>query len=259
MAATEKALEIDHNMADAWASLAYLKRGRSDWAGAKVAIDKAIKLEPNNFLVVGTAATLAGTFGQLDKSIELFELNVRQDPLGLGSLRALAIRYICAGRFDEALEALNRVLVIHPGFPAVHINLAGTYLLKGDAETALIEINKDPSFFWQAFMKVRILSTLGREAEAQVMIKQLLEGPADQAPLAMAATYAWRGENDLVFEWFEKARLQGTVSFAIFLIDPWFRNLVNDPRYALFVEEIGLLEYWKAMPPEYGGPAKATN
>jgi len=259
MTAVEKALEIDPNFADAWASMAYLKRGRADWAGAKVAIDKALKLEPHNSTVIGAAATLAGTFGQLDKSIELFERNVTLNPLSLSSIRALAIRYVCAGRNDEALEMLNRILVIHPGFPGIHHTFAEAYLLKGDAETALIELNKDSSRRNPAFLKVRIFSTLGREAEAQALIRQLLEGPADLAPLPMARTYAWRGENDLAFEWLEKMSRQSNPSYTLFLIEPWFRKLANDPRYALFLEKIGLLESWKIMPPEYGGPAKAAN
>ena len=259
MAAVEKALAIDSNSAEAWASLAYLERGRSDWAGAKTAIDKALELEPNNSLVIGTAATLASTFGQLDKSIELFERNTRLDPLSLSNLRALALRYGSAGRYDEALEMFNRILAFEPDFPWIHVNLATTYLLKGNAETALIELNKDPSYRNYASLKAMIFSTLGREADAQALIRQLLEDPADLAPLPMARTYAWRGENDLAFEWLEKASRQSNVSYTIFLIRPWFRNLVNDPRYALFLEKIGLLEYWKAMPPEYGGPAKATS
>jgi len=259
MAATEKALEIDPNLADAWANMAYLKRGRQDWAGAKVAFDKALELEPNNPMVIGVAATLAGTFGQLDKSIELFEQNVRLNPLSLGGIRALAIRYVCAGRDDEALEMFNRILVIHPEFPWIHHISAEAYLLKGDAETALIESNKESPNRNSAFLKARIFSTLGREVEAQALIRQLLEGPADLAPLPMARTYAWRGENDLAFEWLEKLNLQSNPNYTLFLIEPWFRNLVNDPRYALFLEKIGLLEAWKAMPPEYGGPAKAAN
>ena len=259
MAATEKALEIDPNLAGAWANMAYLKRGRQDWAGAKVAFNKALRLKPNNSMVIGLAATLAGTFGQLDKSIELFEQNVRLNPLGLGSIRALAIRYVCAGRDDEAFEMLNRILVIHPEFPWIHHISAEAYLLKGDAETALIESNKESPNRNSAFLKARIFSTLGREAEAQALIRQLLEGPAELAPHPMARTYAWRGENDLAFEWLEKTNLQSNPDYTLFLIEPWFRNLVNDPRYALFLEKIGLLEAWKVMPPEYGGPAKAAN
>jgi adenylate cyclase len=259
MAATERALEIDPNMADAWANMAYLLRGRSDWSGAKTAINKALELESNNSQVIGAAATLAGTFGQLDKSIELFERNVKLNPLSLSSIRALAIRLVCAGRYDEALEMLNRVLLIHPDFPWLHHIFAEAYLLKGDAETALGESNKGPANRNSAFLKARIFSTQGREAEAQALISQMLEGPADLSPLPMARTYAWRGENDLAFEWLEKLSRQSNSQLALFLIEPWFRGLVNDPRYALFLDKVGLLEAWKAMPPEYGGPAKAIN
>ena len=251
------ALAIDANMAEAWASLAYLKRDESDWAGAKIAIDKAMMLQPNNAFVLGTAATVASTFGQLEKSVELFERDVELDPLGLAGLRALGIRYADVGRFEEALETFNRVMAMNPEFPGIHMNLGVTYLWMGDAEMALIEINKSQSSQSYAMQKARILSTLGREKEAQSVIRELLEGPTDLYPLAMAATFAWRGENDLAFEWFEKARLQNSSSFSGFLKATWKRNLVNDPRYAIFVEKIGLLEYWKAMPPKYGGPAQS--
>ncbi len=117
LAALENALAIDSEMADAWASLAYLKRSRGDWAEARTAIEKAIKLEPNSFIVTGTAATLAGTFGQLEKSVELFEQNVRHDPLNLSSLNALGNRYAWIGRFDEALETYNRVISLNADFP----------------------------------------------------------------------------------------------------------------------------------------------
>ena len=45
--------------------------------------------------------------------------------------------------------------------------------------------------------------------------------------------------------------------FGDFLGNPRFKNLVSDPRYPLFLEKLGLLEYWQAMPPEYAGPPEA--
>jgi tetratricopeptide (TPR) repeat protein len=140
MAAVDRALTIDSNMAEAWASLAYLKRFELDWEGAKIAIDKALMLEPNNAFIIGSAATLASTFGKLDESVELFERDVELDPLGLGGLRALGIRYADVGRFDESLETFSRILAINPDFPSIHINIGVTYLWKGDTETAMIEI-----------------------------------------------------------------------------------------------------------------------
>ena len=89
---------------------------------------------------------------------------------------------------------------------------------------------------------------MGREAEAQIIINRLLESSALQYPGFMGVAYAWRGENDLAFEWLEKDYLVRPANFSFFLISPWFKNLEGDPRYPVFLEKIGLLEYWKAMP-----------
>jgi len=248
MSAVEKALAIDDEMAEAWASLAYLKRNLWDWAGAKAAIDKAISLEPNNALVVGTAATLAGTFGQLEKSIELFEQVVRQDPLNLSSLRALGARYGSIGRLDDALEALNQIKTINPDFPEINIITAAMYLLKGEAETALIEIKKEPRGFYYRYMEARILSTLGREAEAQAVIDNILNDPDQIIPTALAGTYAWRGEKDLAFKWLEIAYENRSTSLVYFLRNRWSAKLEDDPRYPVFIEKLGLLEEYKAIP-----------
>jgi len=247
MAATEKALGIDSNMADAWSSLAYMKRQQLDWEGAKAAIDKAMLLEPNNTLVLGTAATLAGNLGQLETSIELFERNVELNPLSLSSLRALGLRYSHAGRYDDAIETFNRVIAINPDFPGIHAIIGITFLLKGDPESALIEVEREPSVFTYLFHRARILTTLGDEAEAQATIDKLLKTTALEFPAYMASTYAWRGENDLAFEWFEIALQKEPGVFAYFLNSPWNKGLESDPRYLPLVEKIGLLEYWKNM------------
>jgi len=248
MAATENALANDSNSAAAWANLAYLKKGQLDWAGAKAALDMASSLEPNNAFVIGTAASLAGNLGQLETSIELFERNVKLNPLGLSGLRALAIRYSDAGRFDEAIATFNRVIAINPDYPNIHFNIGATYSHAGKPEKAMTEINKNPSASNYEFLKVTILSKLGREAEARALINKLLITSAEKSPLAMGATFASLGENDLAFEWYEKAFQQNPGAFAYFLRRPWNKGLESDPRYPAFVEKLGLLEAWKAIP-----------
>jgi len=97
---------------------------------------------------------------------------------------------------------------------------------------------------------------MGKEEEAQTLINELLETSADEAPREMATVYAWRGEGDSAFEWLEMAYEQHETSPGSFLGNLWWRKLTSDPRYSAYVEKIGLLEEWKAMPPEYGGPSK---
>jgi len=248
MAATENALAIDNKSAAAWANLAYLKKGQLDWTGARTALDMALSLEPNNAFVIGSAASLAGNLGQLETSIELFERNVKLNPLGLSGLRALAIRYSDAGRFDEAIATYNRVIAINPDYPNIHFNIGATYLDAGNPEKAMTEINKNPSAPNYEFLKVTILSKLGREAEAQALTGELLKASADKRPIAMAITFAALGENDLAFEWYEKAFQQNPGNFAYFLRRSWNKGLESDPRYPAFVEKLGLLEAWEAIP-----------
>ena len=56
----------------------------------------------------------------------------------------------------------------------------------------------------------------------------------------------------------EKAFKQHSVDLCFILVEPAFKMLASDPRYPVFLEKLGLLEAWEAMPPEYGGPAKAA-
>ena len=255
MAAVEKALAIDESLASALAGLAFMRRSCDrDWHGARVAINRALELEPNNAEVLPAAASIASTFGRLDESIALFERNIVLDPLKQASHRALGRRYTNAGRFEDALHAFRKVQTLNPDYPNIRRDISEIYLRSGDPERALLELNALPDASDLLVTKASIHFRLGNEADAQAVIRRLLEEVAPEYPYAMVLMYAYRGDNDLAFDWLEKAYQLRKTSFAYFLGDTWTRSLVTDPRYAEFVEKLGLLEEWKAMPPEYGGP-----
>ncbi len=250
--AVDRALAIDSNLAIAWAGRAYMLRTHDrDWAGAQAAMDRAIELDPNGSL--GVAAALASTLGQFPKAVALLEHSLIRDPLGIGNLSSLSQAYTTVGRYDEAIEIIDRIAALNPKYPGIGGGYSAAYLLKGDPKRALAELEKNPSFS-DPVQKARIYFTLGDEAQSQAIIKELLT-VADKFPRAMSSVYAWRGENDATFEWLEKAFQQGD-GFINFLGSAEMRGLVDDPRYPIFLEKIGLLEAWRAMPPEYGSPSK---
>ena len=255
--AVDRALAIDSNMGSAWAARAYLMRSFDrDWAGAQAAIERAIELEPNNAMVLGSAASIASTFGRIPEAIELFEKAVSLDPLNLPGLMALGRRYTRVGRIDDAFAVFDRVRTIKPDYPDLSFVLGVAYMMRGDLENALLENEKNPDAFYYRHQKANFLFTMGKETEAQTLIDELLETSADEAPRAMANVYAWRGEGDSAFEWLEMAYEQHVASPGSFLGHLWWRKLTSDPRYSAFVEKFGLLEEWRAMPPEYGGPSE---
>jgi len=253
--AIERALAIDENYAYAWAALAYQRMFYdSDWHGARIAIEKALRLEPNNVDVIGAAAWLASASGRLPEAIEMYEKSVSLDPLHPGNLTELGIRYMRVGRIDDSFDAYDRVRAINPDYFRLNFTLARAYMMRGDLENALLETEKSPDEFFYRHQKATFLYMMGKETEAQTLINELLETTANDVPGAMAIIYAWYGEGDSAFEWLEREYEQGDTSPYAFLGSLYWRKLTNDPRYSAYVEKIGLLEEWKAMPPEYGGP-----
>ena len=160
------------------------------------------------------------------------------------------------GRIDDAFDVLDQVRAINPDYYRLSYASARAYIASGDLENAMLETEKDPDWFFYRHQKAIILYMMGKETEVQTIINELLETSADDVPDAMAEVYAWRGEGDSAFEWLERAYEQDQPNTYVFLGSLFWRKLTDDPRYSAYIEKIGLLEEWKAMPPEYGGPPK---
>ena len=248
MEAVQKALALDSNMASAWARLAYLKKYYEwDWDGAAVAVEKALQMEPNNLEVLSVAASLAGNLGQMSASTRLHEQALALDPLNLSSLNALGLDYMRNGRLDEAIDTYNRLVALNPEYPWGYSNLGRAYFLKGDAERALLEIDKNPAGVLNAFEKAKIHFALGNHAESQAYLNEFLEQASGIFPARTAAIYAFFGDDDMAFEWLEKAFQARDGGLSYTLNDVHLRNLESDPRYPVFLKKLGLLEAWKAM------------
>ena len=78
----------------------------------------------------------------------------------------------------------------------------------------------------------------------------------EQNPAWIAEAFAWRGENDLAFEWLEKAYVQKDIGLAYILNSRVLEALSDDPRWVELLRKLDLLGYWQAMSAAYGGPAK---
>ena len=257
MQALDNALEIDDQLASAWASMAWMKRTVFwDWQGARAALEKALQLEPNNAGVISTAASIASTFGELDKSIELFERNVESNPLSLSTLTALGNRYLAVGRHVEARTLFERVLALNPEYPGTRVQIARTYLNEGRPEEALAQLTGLPDGDTFRQMKAAALFDMGETQKAQMALDDFLESPRKDGAFYVALLYAWRGENDEAFEWLEMAMEQRIPALSYILITPVLARLRDDPRLPIFLEKMGLREAWEAMPSEYGGPSK---
>ena len=254
-AANDRALAIDPEFGGAWASLgSYKKFWEWDWETADKAISKARQLDPYSARITIAAASMATTLGQLDKAIALYEQARILDPMSFSGLSTLGQAYMRARRFDDAISMLGQLAGSRPDYYWDYSNLGLAHLLNGDAEQALIEIEKNPENEMRDFATVMAYSTLGREKDAQLLLAKVTADAGDFRPARVAEAHCWRGETDLAFEWLEKARDARDPGLSYLLGNVFLENLVSDPRWPVFLNKLDLLEAWQAMPPEYGGP-----
>jgi TolB-like protein/Tfp pilus assembly protein PilF len=226
-----------------------------DWKGALEAVDRAYTLEPRNPVARNWRASLFVSIGRIEEAVRLYNESYALDPFSLSLHSSLGIAYTKLHRYDEAIELFSKQLEINPDYHWSHGNKGKAYLFQGDAERALIEIQKNPENIFKASSLPVVYHSLGRAAESDAALQSLIsEYSLEGSSYFVATVYSWRGENDKAFEWLEKAYQANDTGIAYMLSENLFVPLLDDPRWPEFLEKVGLLEYWLAMPAEYGGP-----
>ena len=165
-----------------------------------------------------------------------------------------ALAYFNAGQLDEAEAAYRTTLTLSPEFSGAHFRLGRVLLLKGRLDEALEEtrLEKGPVYYNTGLAMV--FHTLGNHEASQSALDNLIKNDADRAAYQIAEVYGHRNEPDQAFEWLEQALVIKDSGTTALLGDPAFLTLRADPRWQPFLEKLGLLEFWLAMPPEHGGP-----
>ena len=144
----------------------------------------------------------------------------------------------------------ERLLALRPDDVRTRRDIAETYLRSGDLDRAWQEMNKLPDSGWLNSLKAEVLFAMGKEDESRVLTRDFLNTPVELGTYAKAMIHAVRGENDSAFEFLDVAFEQRDSRLANILLAVPLHPLEADPRYPVFLEKLGLLEAWQAMPPD---------
>jgi len=253
--ALEHARRLDPGNAINRAAEGYIRKNLFwDWRGAQAAIASAHKIDPHSQPIRGWHASTLTSLGELDEAIRIYEGILATDPLSLSVHSALGIAYTKVHRYDDAVRIFAKQLELNPNYHWAHSNMGKAWLFKGDATRALEEINRNPDNIFKAASLPVVYYSLGRHAESDAAMQALIAEHGDAGGAFFIATaFSWRGDKDEAFEWLEKAYRERSGSIAYMLGENLLYPLLDDPRWPAFLEKVGLLEYWQAMPEEYGG------
>jgi eukaryotic-like serine/threonine-protein kinase len=239
--AIARALALEPDLAEAHAAMAWLQINADwDWRGAEASIARAQELAPGNATVLRRAGVLAIYRGRLEESIALNRRALEQDPLSAATYGNLGFALFVASRFTEAEAMFRKGLELAPQSPGIRGNLLYALLAQGRATEALAVASQQPEGWMRLYGLALTHHALGHAAESEAALQELIEKDSDTAAVQIADVYGMRGERESAFAWLERAYAQRDPGLSGIKLQPSFRSLHDDPRWAPFVKKMRL-------------------
>jgi len=240
-----EALEIDKTLAEAYASLAFVKLYHEwDWNGAIKDFERAIQLNPDYGTAHQWYSICLTIFRQHDEAIAEVKRAQELDPFSPIINRAVGNRLYFARKYDQAIEESLKALNITPDFYPTHETLGLAYLQKGMFSEAILEMQKAVRYSGDNLIVKALLGYVygatGNNAKAQVIHSGLIETSKEGyvPSIAFAWIYIGLGDNDNAISWLEKAYEEHSSSLIDLNTDPIYDPLRSDTRFIELVKKM---------------------
>ncbi|MFN6964826.1 MAG: protein kinase domain-containing protein [Pyrinomonadaceae bacterium] len=241
--AANAALKIDDDLAEAHASLGYIKFFHDrDRAGAELEFRRAIQLNPSYPQAHHWFALALSYMRRPVEAASEAEIAQRLDPLSPAIKSATGIVHYMNGRYAEAIAECERALALSPNFvPAIKVE-RWAYDALGDKQHALEAFHReikaaggsldDPG--WKV-IELQVNAPADRAA-ARAAIDKVANDPSIRAhergfAFEIALAYNAIGETALALDHLERAEATHAHSFNLIDVEPRLANLRGEPRF----------------------------
>ena len=232
-----KALEMDHSLAEAHASLAFATMFYDfDFVTAEREFERSIELNPRYGTAHQWFGLSLGYMGRYEEGFTEVKRAVRLDPHPMTFQILGGILFFAARRFNQAAEQFEKALETDARFAQAHsmLGLMYAYLSKPEPGIAharrAVELSKGAPFF--VAMLGGVYAAAGYREEAQNILDQLQELAKQRyvQPYAVGVLCAALGKENEALRWLETAYLGHDPLMVCLKTDPRFDNLRSDPR-----------------------------
>lgn len=244
-AAAVKAMELDENLGEAHATLAFIQSiYERDWASAEQEFNRAIELNPDYANARHWYALHLAARGQFDRSLQQVLRAQELDPLSPIINTDVGLVYFYMGQYDLAFEQLQKAGNLFPDFFPPHFHLGWVLTQKGEYAEAEVEYQKalslSPNYSLTKAMRAYTFAVSGKDREARDLLNELLQSPQYVSPYRFAVIYAGLGEKDLAFEWLNRAADELDTWIIYVNVAPFFGTLRQDPRFLELLQHLKL-------------------
>lgn len=241
-----KAFELDHNSAEAHASLATVLAWKWKPREAEEEYRRAVQLVPNEPGAHGAYAISLAASGRFEQALRHAQRAVDLDPLSPHRHVTKGVVLYWARRYDRSLEEGQRALELSSTYSMAHHLLGAVYLETGLNGEAVAEFEKAAELsgggtFDRGFQGYAYGRTGDAERARQILRQLLVKSQQEYvAPLGLALVYLGLGDRGHALTWIENAYVEGSSQWPYYLAAPLYDPLRSEARFRRVLEKIGL-------------------
>ncbi|HTW61172.1 MAG TPA: tetratricopeptide repeat protein [Terracidiphilus sp.] len=245
IAAAQRVLALDPELAEAHNVLANVLQEEWDWAGAEAEYKRALELAPNDARAYAGYALWLSCEGRTDEAVTWVRHARQLDPVAVTGTDVAWILFQ-AHRYDEAIRETRGALAVQPDNARVLLTLGfalNASHQSGEAvavlERAFLLSKGSPAV---AGVLVRAYALAGRRPDALRLLADLKQRKsAGYVPsAAFVNAYLGLGDNEQAFAALGQAVQEKSNILQFVKTHPYFDPIRSDPRFRDLVRRVGL-------------------
>lgn len=243
-AEAEHALALDPGLSEAHTVLGGIADVHDwDFAAAEEHFRRALAANPGDAWAHSLRAWLLMRLGKPEEAFREARRAVELDPFSAVAYISLGAMYAHTGQPQPAVEAYQAALALAPNSAPISANLAFIYSDLGRHADAIRSAERARSLDPEDHFTLTALgyahARAGKRPEAERALAALRSKP-EVSPYLIATAYVGLGDREHAFEMLEQAVKQRDDLVPDLGVDPVFRDLRSDPRFARLLRKIGL-------------------
>ena len=245
--AAEKALALDDHLAEAHASLGFVRfLYERDWEGARKEFQRAIALNPGYPLGHQFYADYLKALGRFEEATTEMKRALELDPVSMAVNTGFGHVLYLARDYDAAIAQYRQALEIDPAFGPAHLWFGRPYLQKGMYGEAVAEIQKAVESSGGSTISLAVLAhayaSAGKRLEAREILQRLLEKSRTRYVPSywIALIFVGFGDIEQAIAWLERAYEERSSWLVWIGVEPRFDPLRGDPRFASLLRRMRL-------------------
>jgi DNA-binding winged helix-turn-helix (wHTH) protein/TolB-like protein/Tfp pilus assembly protein PilF len=247
LAAANRALQIDDTLAEAHASLGFIKMHYQwDCKGGEREFRRAIELNPGYATAHHWYAYELAALKRLDEAIHEIREAQKADPVSIIINTDVADILIFARRYNEAAAQARRALELDPNFPLAYWVLGRAYAGEGkfadEIATARKGLELDPDRVDLLLNAADGYQRSGHSAEATRALDEWRRRTASRYDTFYGGVWVaiMSGQRDEAFALLEQQYREHSGTIILLNVDPSLDSIRSDPRFLELVHRVGL-------------------